>query len=164
MKNIFLVLLLLAHMLSNTYGQDKTATFIIAINDVVVDEGVSSVRLEFIGPNGHVEVAKADYTPGKLQCHLGTVKEYAESDGIMLSFTYSRYCAVDERIRNYRIPISRRWLDDPYIILKFYDMDLPKNQAFFAPKPGVKYIYELNTANGRMGMIRKAGAKEPGCR
>jgi len=151
-------------MWSNTYGQDKTANFIITINDVVVREGISYAALQFIGPDGSREVADVDYIPGKLQCHLGAVKEHGAKDSIILKFRYTRHCAADRMEKVYNIPFFRQWLDDSYIILRIYDLDLPKNRAFFASKPGLKYTYEVDTPGGGFKMIRKAGAKEPGCR
>jgi len=114
-------------------AQEKTANLIIAVNDVIIQQGIASVELQRQVHGDKPETITARYLPGRLQYTLPKAWNN-DTSSLTLSFFYNRLCGTEQAGKSYAIPISIASLAYPYFILRIYDMDLKKKSIFFLHK------------------------------
>ena len=140
LKKYWLVILFSVTVPIKLLGQEVRLnnSFIILINDKLPSY-VSSLKFISVNYNGKEDSIDGGYYPGVL--YLSNEQErnilYADSlKKLTLKFDHYEYFGKRQMLSNYSIDIDRRWLKQPYIIVKISD---------FNKKKGLyKYTFEVS--------------------
>ena len=131
----------------SAFGQN--ANMIIQVNDQLITFEISGIYLKFVDDNGEVESNQVGYIPGELVLSE-YVRQKINSDStksIVLGFAYSNFEKKKEWHGHYKIELSKRLLDQPYLILNIYDFQNKKYKRWYQYLTDEDYLTELRYPN-----------------
>lgn len=139
-----------------SYGQSPEVNLIITINDKIVTKGINNpINIYFSSKGDKVDSIKAIYSPGALKLDSSDYKKIRNLtfDRIELIFAYTRFEGDGTRKNfTYITPLFNNWSKAGFIILKFYDLSIPKYKKIFVSK--AKYVSEMES-----DMVSSSGLK-----
>jgi hypothetical protein len=146
----FVTLLFSLFMTSGAFSQDVKLDVIFVVDEKIVTDNISNVRIIFETETGSSDSLNLQYWPGNL-----TVKENIfESPGMLklknavLKFEWRVYKEQQGIVDYaYEIKLGKGTFSEAYIIYYIYNLDNLKYKKKFSIKPNEKYIYEIKTGS-----------------
>ena len=128
-------------------SQNKSVNLILLVNDKLEVGTFTNARIKLIDKIGDIEIFPVTYYPGELTLSESTIsslnKESTESYFLLID--HNEYCGKEEHIiHNYEIQIYPAWLEQPYMLVRFYNMNY---RNLFASLDSEDYTYQVDLAS-----------------
>lgn len=154
-KLIFTYFLLLS--LNNILAQEiKSLSFVLVVDDEIITK---QSRLSFtVITDTSTDTVYAKYFPGTLSMSILDYEKLVSPNvkSVLLKYSDSVYIDGKENKYDFQIEYQKKWLQDLYNILKFYNLNCKKNKKKFKPLSENKnYTFELISPNLTLLRIRK---------
>lgn len=145
--------------ISSCHSQNKSINLIVIVNDKLEIGAINNTRLKIVNMDGAIEVFKVTYYPGDLiipEIVLDKLKnKYVKYFYILMD--HYEYCGEETIIHNYDLQMYPAWLEQPFLVFRFYNMDKERIRKRFDPLEGKDYTYEVDLASNSILRARKMG-------
>lgn len=129
---------------------------VIVIDDEIVTSSITGLDLKVIDHLGTERSAHAHYHPGRLSFDEMKLDDIISQnfDSILLEFTYYDYIGGRQKVYTYSIGIKKVWLNDPYFILRVYNLDKKRFKKRFNFAKDTNYVYEIDSPCCTFRLVR----------
>jgi hypothetical protein len=143
--------------MGNTIRAQKNINLILSIDDNIVTNSFSNIRIISISNTGETQTIEADYHPGNLSLKQSDYEKLLDSSikTVFLAFDYKEYCHNIQQNYNYKIDLNKGWLGHYYFILHIYNINKKRYNKVYTPLKGRTYTYEVEYPGGAVKRTRK---------
>jgi len=143
--------------MSSCQAQNSSINLVVLVNDKLDVDAVINTRLKIIDQYGSNEILPVTYYPGDLIIPVSISNKLKGEDtkSFFLLMDYYDSCGEEDEVFNYEIQMYSAWLEQPFLVFRFYNMNRDRNRKRFDPLEGEDYTYEIDLASNSIMRIRK---------
>ncbi len=155
-----MVLLIVTCLKFSCQPEDTKINLMVLVDDKLEVGTLTNVRIKIKDAiNGDVSLHDVSYYPGNLSISKPLLSKLKDSNAetFYLLMTHNEFCGQEEDhiIHNYEVQLYQKWIDFPYVIFRFYNMNKQRNRLRFDPIEGENYTFEYQLPNYYMNRNRK---------